>query len=110
MKITNQTRPSSPAEPLDPRHLEFGRMFTPNFFVSESRNGKWCNPRIQRVEPFALHPASLVFHYSQTVFEGMKAFRQESGRIVLFRPEMNAKRFQQSADRLSIPRVDEDLF
>ena len=85
-------------------------MFTPNFFVTEYRNGEWCNPRIQPVAPFALHPASLVFHYAQTVFEGLKAFRQQDGRVILFRPEMNAKRFQQSAERLSIPTVDEAFF
>lgn len=108
--ITNLTHSSRPSEPLDPRQLEFGKMFTPNFFVTEYRNGQWRDPRIQPVEPFALHPASLVFHYAQTVFEGMKAFRQQNGRIVLFRPEMNARRFQQSASRLSIPQVDEDFF
>jgi branched-chain amino acid aminotransferase len=110
MKITHLAPPTTPDEPLDPRQLEFGKMFTPNFFLAEYRTGEWHNPRIQRVEPFTLHPASLVFHYSQTVFEGMKAFRQDNGRVVLFRPEMNAKRFQESADRLSIPRVDEALF
>jgi branched-chain amino acid aminotransferase len=110
MKIQHLTQPGTPDEPLDPRQLEFGKMFTPNFFVSEYQNGGWRNPRIQPVEPFALHPASLVFHYSQTVFEGLKAFRQDGGRVVLFRPEMNARRFQQSADRLSIPQVDEEFF
>jgi branched-chain amino acid aminotransferase len=110
MKITNLTQPSRPERPLDPLELEFGRMFTPNFFVSEYRNGAWRNPRIQRIEPFALHPASLVFHYAQTVFEGLKAYRHVDGRPVLFRPEMNAKRLQQSADRLAIPRVDEAFF
>jgi branched-chain amino acid aminotransferase len=110
MKITNLTKPSKPDQPLDPLQLEFGKMFTPNFFVSEYRNGEWRNPRIQPLEPFSLHPASLVFHYAQTVFEGLKAFRQADGRAVLFRPEMNAKRFQLSADRLSIPRVDETFF
>jgi branched-chain amino acid aminotransferase len=110
MKITNLTQPSKPDQPLDPLQLEFGKMFTPNFFVSEYRNGEWRNPRIQRVEPFALHPASLVFHYAQTVFEGLKAYRHVDGRAVLFRPEMNAKRLQLSADRLSIPRVDEAFF
>ena len=108
--ITNLTRPSAPEHPLNPVELEFGKMFTPNFFVTEYRDGGWKNPRIQKIEPFALHPASLVFHYSQTVFEGMKAFRQDNGRIVLFRPELNARRFQQSADRLAIKRVDEDFF
>jgi branched-chain amino acid aminotransferase len=110
MKITNLTEPGRPPEPLDPRQLEFGKMFTPNFFVSEYRNGEWRNARVQPMEPFALHPAALVFHYAQTVFEGMKAFRQDDGGVVVFRPEMNAKRFQQSAARLSIPEIDEGFF
>jgi branched-chain amino acid aminotransferase len=110
MTIINVTHPSTPAQPLDPRLLEFGKMFTPNFFVSEYKNGEWRNPRLQAVEPFALHPASLVLHYAQTVFEGMKAFRQDDGGVVLFRPEMNARRFQQSAARLSIPVIDEGFF
>src|SRR5713101_5824900 len=109
-RITNLTTPSAPPSPLDPLELEFGKMFTPNFFVSEYRNGEWRNPRIQRVEPFALHPAALVFHYAQTVFEGLKAYRHVDGRPVVFRPELNAKRLQRSADRLSIPRVDEAFF
>src|ERR1700730_13235932 len=110
MKITNLTQPSTPPEPLEARHLEVGKMFTPNFFLSEYKNGEWRNPRIQPLEPFPLHPASLVFHYAQTVFEGMKAFRQDDGAVVVFRPEMNAKRFQQSASRLSIPQIDEGFF
>lgn len=108
--ITNLTRPTAPAEPLEARKLEFGKMFTPNFFVTEYQHGQWHNPRIQKLEPFSLHPASMVFHYCQTVFEGLKAFRQENGRIVLFRPEMNARRFQKSADRLGIRMIDEALF
>lgn len=108
--ITNLTRPTTPAEPLVARKLEFGKMFTPNFFLTEYKNGEWRNPRIQKLEPFSLHPASMVFHYCQTVFEGLKAFRQDNGRIVLFRPEMNARRFQKSADRLSMPKIDEAFF
>ena len=108
--ITNVTRPTTPPEPLEARKLEFGKMFTPNFFVTEYENGQWRNPRIQKLEPFSLHPASMVFHYCQTVFEGLKAFRQKNGRIVLFRPEMNARRFQKSADRLSIPKIEEAFF
>src|SRR5436190_15909640 len=110
MTITNLTTSTTPTEPLEPRHLEFGKMFTPNFFVSEFQNGEWRNPRIQRITPFELHPASLVFHYAQTVFEGMKAFRQKDGAVMLFRPELNAVRFQQSAARLSLPKIDEAFF
>src|SRR3954453_21526907 len=109
-QITNLTKPSRPAQPLDAKQLEFGKTCTPNMFVSEYRDGEWQNARIQPVQPFALHPASLVFHYAQTVFEGLKAFRQHDGRVVLFRPELNARRFQESSRRLSIPVVDETFF
>lgn len=109
-EIANLTRPAAPDEPLDPKKLEFGRMFTPNFFLADHRNGEWVNPRIQPLGPFALHPASTVFHYSQTVFEGLKAFRQDNGQVVLFRPDMNAKRLRRSCARLAIPPVDDALF
>ena len=99
-----------PTEPLVARKLEFGKMFTPNFFVAEYRGGEWHNPRIQPLEPFSLHPASMVFHYCQTIFEGLKAYRHDSGRIVLFRPELNAARFQRSAERMRLPEVSEDFF
>jgi branched-chain amino acid aminotransferase len=109
-EIANLTQPSSPRETLDPATLDFGKMFTPDFFLSEYRKGEWTAPRIQPIEPFALHPAANVFHYAQTVFEGLKAFRHEDGQIALFRPEMNAARFRRSAARLAIPQIDEAFF
>ena len=108
--ITNVTRPSQPTEPLVARKLEFGKMFTPNFFMAEYRGGDWRNPRIQPLEPFSLHPASMVFHYAQTIFEGLKAYRHDNGRIALFRPEMNAARFRRSADRMRMPDVSDAFF
>jgi branched-chain amino acid aminotransferase len=108
--ITNVTRPSMPTEPLVARKLEFGKMFTPNFFVADYRGGEWINPRIQPLEPFSLHPASMVFHYCQTIFEGLKAYRHDNGRIVLFRPELNAARFRRSADRMRMPDVSDAFF
>ncbi|HEX4348130.1 MAG TPA: branched-chain amino acid aminotransferase, partial [Vicinamibacterales bacterium] len=109
-EIANLTQPSAPKEPLDPAKLDFGRMFTPNFFVSDYRNGEWTAPRIQPLAPFSLHPASNVFHYAQTVFEGLKAYRHDDGEITLFRPDRNAARFRQSAKRLGIPEIDESFF
>jgi branched-chain amino acid aminotransferase len=108
--ITNLTQPTSPSEPLEARKLEFGKMFTPNFFVSEYHGGEWRHPRIQRVEPFSLHPASMVFHYCQTVFEGLKAYRHDNGRIALFRPELNAQRFRRSAARMRMPEISDAFF
>ncbi len=57
-----------------------------------------------------IDPAASVLHYAQEIFEGMKAFRNEAGEIALFRPEMNARRFNQSADRLAMPTIPEELF
>ena len=108
--IANRTRPSAPEAPLDPETLEFGKMFTPNFFVADYKDGEWVDARIQPLEPFSLHPASTVFHYSQTVFEGLKAFRQDDGQVVLFRPDSNARRLNHSNDRLAIPEIEESFF
>jgi branched-chain amino acid aminotransferase len=108
--IANSTKPTMPSEPLEARKLEFGKIFTPNFFVAEYRDGEWRNPRVQVLEPFSLHPASMVFHYCQTVFEGLKAYRHDDGRIVLFRPELNAQRFRRSAARLRLPEISDAFF
>jgi branched-chain amino acid aminotransferase len=59
---------------------------------------------------FSLDPATLVFHYGQEIFEGLKAFRQESGNVVMFRPDENAKRFNRSASRMMMPEIPEDYF
>ncbi len=108
--ISNQTRPSAPPAPLDPATLDFGKNCSPNFLVMDYRNGEWGNARVQPIEPFRMHPATSVLHYAQTIFEGMKAYRHEDGTIALFRPELNAKRFRDSASRMMIPEIDEQFF
>ena len=95
---------------LDPKDIEFGRSCTPNFFITEYRNGKWHDPRIEALHSFNLHPASNVFHYGQAIFEGLKAYRHPGDRLALFRPAMNARRFDLSADRMGMPAVGEELF
>jgi len=95
---------------LDPKDIEFGRMCTPNFFVAEYRKGAWHDPRIEALHGFTLHPATNVFHYAQAIFEGLKGYRHPNGKLALFRPEMNARRFNDSAARMGMPQVDEQLF
>lgn len=56
--------------------------------------------------PLALEPSSTVLHYAQTLFEGMKAYRDENGKVTLFRPDMNMKRMNSSASRLALPVID----
>jgi len=91
-------------------NLKFGRIFTDHMFVMDYEEGRgWHSPRIVPYQPIALEPSAMVFHYAQTVFEGLKAFRCADGRVRLFRPEMNVKRLNRSCARLSIPQIDERL-
>jgi branched-chain amino acid aminotransferase len=95
----------------DETQLSFGRQFTDRMLLAEWKEGQgWVDARIQPYAPFTLDPSCSVFHYAQEIFEGLKAYRWADGRIALFRPEMNARRFNQSADRLCMPAVPEELF
>ncbi|RDY71406.1 branched-chain amino acid aminotransferase [Halobacillus trueperi] len=88
--------------------IPFGRTFTDHMFVMDYEENKgWHEPRIVPYEPLTLDPAAMIFHYGQTVFEGLKAYRTDDNRVLLFRPEKNFERLNLSSDRLSIPPVDE---
>jgi branched-chain amino acid aminotransferase len=99
-----------PEAPLDPDRIEFGRVTTPNFFVADYRHGSWQDARIEPLHNFSLPPTALVFHYAQSIFEGLKAYHWADGSIALFRPEANARRFMDSATRMTMPLVPEELF
>lgn len=95
----------------DEAQLGFGKIFTDRMFIAEWKIGQgWIDARIQPYAPFSLDPACLVLHYAQEIFEGLKAYRWEDGSIALFRPEMNARRFNRSAERMCMPEVPEELF
>jgi branched-chain amino acid aminotransferase len=95
----------------DESQLGFGKLFTDRMFIAEWKAGQgWVDARIEPYAPFILDPACLVFHYAQEIFEGLKAYKWADGTIALFRPEMNARRFNLSADRLCMPDVPEELF
>ncbi|GGF18999.1 branched-chain-amino-acid aminotransferase 2 [Halobacillus andaensis] len=89
--------------------IPFGSTFTDHMFVMDYAEDKgWHEPRIVPYEPVTLDPAAMIFHYGQTVFEGLKAYRADGDRILMFRPEKNLERLNRSSDRLSIPPIDED--
>lgn len=91
-----------------PSELAFGAAFSDHMFTQEFQIDKgWHNAQIGPVQPFSLHPAAAVLHYGQEVFEGLKAYRAKDGRILLFRPQENAARFNRSAVRINMPVVDE---
>ena len=90
----------------DPLKLQFGRTFTDYMFtMSFNRKLGWHNPEIKPYQPLALDPAANVLHYSQEVFEGQKAYKASDGNILLFRPEENAKRLNNSMRRICMPEI-----
>lgn len=95
----------------DESQLGFGKLFTDRMLLVEWKAGQgWHDARIEPYGPFMLDPSCMVFHYAQEIFEGLKAYKWPDGRIALFRPEMNARRFSQSAERMCMPAVPEELF
>ena len=88
----------------------FGRVFTDHMATVRWSEGEgWHDAEIKARAPFQIDPASAVLHYAQEIFEGLKAYRTQDG-VVLFRPERNARRFQDSAERLAMPALPESLF
>ena len=99
------------AKPTDESKLGFGNIFTDHMFVMEYDLGVgWHDARIVPYAPFPLDPACVVFHYAQEIFEGMKAYRTADNKIQLFRPDCNASRMNDSADRLCIPNIPVEDF
>ncbi|WP_153505207.1 branched-chain amino acid aminotransferase [Cumulibacter manganitolerans] len=89
----------------------FGVHFTDHMAAATwTPDGGWRDDAVRALEPFVLHPAAAVLHYAQEIFEGLKAYRRDDGSIWLFRPEMNAARFQRSAARLCLPAMEADDF
>jgi len=109
MKIQIELASNRKAKP-EATTLGFGKYFTDHMFILDYTEGKgWHDPRIVPYQPITLDPASKVFHYGQTVFEGLKAYVTEANEVLLFRPQSNFKRLNLSNERLCIPAIDEEL-
>ena len=94
----------------DDDNLGFGTIFTDHMFnMDYTLDGGWHAPRIEPYGSIEMDPATMFLHYGQGVFEGLKAYRTDSGQIQLFRPQENLKRFNRSCRRLCIPEIDEDF-
>jgi branched-chain amino acid aminotransferase len=111
-QVTEKIVPAAPppAVDLNPRKLEFGRIFAPLWLSRVYENGAWQDNRIETIHTIDLHPAAIVFHYGQSIFEGLKAYKWDDGSIKLFRPIENARRFNCSAERMAMPTLDENEF
>ena len=108
MKIRIE-KTTNPATMPPENQLGFGKVFSDHMFVMDYEEGKgWHDARIVPFGRISLHPASTVLHYGAEIFEGLKAYRTESGDIRLFRPMENIKRMNRSAERMCMPLLDEE--
>lgn len=97
-------------EKPDPATLGFGKLFTDHMFLMDWTKGEgWHDARIVPFENLSIHPASTVLHYGEEIFEGLKAYRRADGEVQLFRPIENIRRLNNSAERLCLPQIPEDM-
>lgn len=108
IKINKTTTPKTKPQV---KGLPFGKEFTDHMFLMDYDEGQgWHDARVVPYGPISLDLGAVVFHYGQEIFEGMKAYRTEAGKVQLFRPIENIRRMNNTADRLCVPRIPEEDF
>lgn len=108
VKITRTA--NSKLDQVDWDNLPFGKVFSDHMLVMDYKDGQWQEAEITPFESLSLHPATSAIHYGQSIFEGMKATKNDAGEVLIFRPELNAKRFAESCERMCMPKINEDVF
>lgn len=107
-KITKTN--NSKLDSIDMNNLPFGKNFTDHMLEVNYENGEWGEVEIKPYQPLTIDPSCAALHYGQVIFEGIKAFRNESGEVCIFRPENNFRRFNISAERMEMPTIPEEIF
>lgn len=109
IRIEKTKNPKPVPGPENP--LTFGTIFTDHMFIMDYAEGKgWHDPRIVEYAPIPLEPSAMVFHYGQEMFEGLKAYQAEDGRVLLFRPDCNIERANHTNERICIPVIPPEDF
>ncbi len=109
-QIDIQPTTKSRLQEVDFNNLVFGRNISDHMFIAEYRDGAWQDARIVPYGDLPLSPVTAALHYGQAIFEGMKAYKNDEGEVLLFRPTDNWKRLNHSAERMCMATVPEDLF
>lgn len=109
-KIDIERTKNSKLDQVDFDNLAFGSVFTDHMLVCDYKNGAWEAPNIIPYQALSLEPAAKIFHYGQSIFEGMKAYKDADEKIWLFRPLENHRRLNISAHRMAMPELPEDYF
>ena len=105
----NKTENSKLSE-VDFDNIPFGKVFSDHMLICDYKNGSWGEPEIVPFQPMSLMPSAKIFHYGQSIFEGMKAYKDNASNTWLFRPIENYIRLNKSAKRLAIPEIPKNIF
>ncbi len=108
ISITKAER--SKLQDINLENIPFGKYFTDHMLEADYENGEWKNVEIKPYQPLLLEPSLAALHYGQAIFEGIKAYRSETGEAAIFRPADNFRRFNRSAERMNMPVVPEEIF
>jgi len=95
---------------VDFADLKFGKTFTDHMFVADYAEGAWQDLRIVPFGDLPMNPAISAIHYGQSIFEGLKAYRQQDGKVAIFRPDANFERLNKSAARMCMPSLPAEIF
>ncbi len=110
LKIDYKLRDQSKVKDVDFSNIAFGRVYSDHMFMADYKHGEWDHFVIEPYDFLKFQPGSAILHYGQSVFEGLKAYKNTKGEVLVFRPEMNVKRLNISAERLCIPEIPEEIF
>ena len=95
---------------IDLSDIGFCKYYSDHMFMCDYEEGKWDNFRITPFQDINLSPACTTLHYGQTIFEGLKAYKNNNDDVLVFRPNKNAERFNKSAERMCMPKLPNDIF
>lgn len=110
MDITVRKAERSKLNDMTLENLPFGKFFTDHMLEADYENGEWKNVEIKPYQPLLLNPSVAAIHYGQSIFEGVKAYKDREGQARIFRPQDNFRRFNISAERMQMPAVPEEIF
>ncbi len=91
-------------------NIPFGKYFTDHMLEVDFEDGEWKSVEIKPYQPLLMAPSLAAIHYGQSIFEGIKAYKNKNGEASIFRPHDNFKRFNKSAERMQMPQVPEEIF
>jgi branched-chain amino acid aminotransferase len=101
---------ASRIESIDFKNIQFGKVFSDHMFSATYKDGQWGDPQIIPFADIPMNPGMSSLHYGQAVFEGMKAYKNAAGEVLLFRPNDNAARINKSLERMCMPAIPEEMF